>query len=167
LPLRKYIFKNKNLSKIINLGHYQVFKGITTYTCISLFEKNKTFEYIGYSEYSNFYNFAIIHYNDVFIDNKMYFSEINGLLKKILSNTNSSHAIVKNGYATLNDDVFIKDNFPIEIQPLIKIIKASTGKQKTALYPYDKNGKLICFKNLNPHTQQYLVKNLKYSNRND
>ncbi|MDR2624494.1 MAG: hypothetical protein LBC39_08055 [Methanobrevibacter sp.] len=102
-----------------------------------------------------------IPYQDIFIDNKIYFSKINGLLKKILSSGINKHAICKNGYATLNDNVFIKDNFPDEIQPLIRVLKGSTGKYKFCIYPYNKDGKLIGFDMLNNNTREYLEKNLK------
>ena len=47
--------------------------------------------------------------------------------------------MVKNGFATLADGVFI-GNIPFE-QYTIDIIKASTGKWQKAFYPYDKAGK--------------------------
>jgi adenine-specific DNA-methyltransferase len=47
---------------------------------------------------------------------------------------------VKNGFATLADDVFISNAFPFESMT-IPVIKASTGKWRKAFYPYDKHGK--------------------------
>ncbi|MCD8041326.1 MAG: hypothetical protein LUF82_07405 [Clostridia bacterium] len=63
-------------------------------------------------------------------------------MKKIFNNLSHSNLMVKNGYATLCDKVFIGD-FNFESDYLIPVIKASTGKQSKIFYPYDKNGQLI------------------------
>lgn len=49
---------------------------------------------------------------------------------------------VKNGYATLADDIFI-DNLPEFSEYTIPILKGSTGQWKKCLFPYDRNLKLI------------------------
>ncbi|MDY6017662.1 MAG: hypothetical protein SPI97_08620, partial [Oscillospiraceae bacterium] len=64
------------------------------------------------------------------------------LLKKILTNFGNSDILVKNGYATLCDKVFI-GNFNFKSKYIIPVIKSSKGLKQQIIYPYDKNAKLI------------------------
>ena len=49
---------------------------------------------------------------------------------------------VKNGYATLCDDVFI-GTFDFDSKYIIPVIKASRAEEKQIIYPYNKYGELI------------------------
>lgn len=61
---------------------------------------------------------------------------------------------MKNGYATLCDDVFI-GSFPFKSKCIIPVVKASRGEIKQIIYPYDKNGKLIIEEELSKEKELY------------
>lgn len=144
--LRHYIFFNRNLLELIDLEHYQAFEGATTYTLISLFEKGVKNDEFIYSHYNESLRqkeeIARLKFEEAFIDNCIYLADKRALqmLKDIKKGVIGKYASVKNGFATLADNVFIKDDFPFE-QFIIPVIKASTGKWLKAFYPYDKQGK--------------------------
>lgn len=158
--LRKYIAQERNLEVIADLGHYQPFS-VTTYTTITKFYKSKKFEKCKYYKY-DIQNekpkfIANIPYDELFMDEKIILSQKNNNLKEILNYTpNKINVIVKNGFATLNDNIFIQEKFPFK-NHVIRVIKASTGEWKQCIYPYDENGQLIPFKNLDNSIQKYFL----------
>lgn len=82
--------------------------------------------------------------DDYYIFGNFYFSkkENLNLLKKIFLNKKHCNISVKNGYATLCDNVFIND-FNFFSNYIIPVIKASKGIEKKIIYPYEKDGLLI------------------------
>lgn len=166
LELRKYIFENKNLTKVIDLEHFQPFDA-TTYTIISLFEIGNSNHQIEYYTYDITQKKAKraenLDYSEVFIGGKMYFSKKENLklLKEIESynDKNKANFDVKNGFATLADDVFINDfNFK---DGTISVFKASTGKWHRCIFPYDEKGNPIGLEKLRQNSKlyDYLIKN--------
>lgn len=145
--LRKEIVKNNLLSKVVDLKHFQAFN-VTTYTAIVILDKNKKdnkVEFQNFDERNLKASFCEkLSYDDFYICDKFYFgkSEDSVLLKNIFENSYSSDIEVKNGYATLCDNVFIGD-FDFSSKYIIKALKASTGKFKSMIYPYDENGKIL------------------------
>ena len=99
--------------------------------------------------------------SDVYINNNFYLATQKALksFSQIVSSLYPSFAKVKNGFATLADNVFINESFPFE-EFTIPVIKASTGKWYKAFFPYDTNGKpiekSIIFNN--SHIADYLEK---------
>lgn len=146
--MRQYILNNKNLVSITDFGHYQVFENATTYTLISLFSKNHNsnqFDYYvfdGQSHHRNFIDNLSVY--DCYIDSYFYLADKKHLclLKDIKQKQSPRYVSVKNGFATLADDVFIGDDIPSS-SITIKTLKASTGKWYNCLFPYDKKGKLL------------------------
>lgn len=138
--LRKYISYHHNLLKLIDLGHFQAFEA-TTYTMISLFEKDVRHEVFEYQKYGDTHS-EKLKIEETIIGNMMYLSDKKTLkeLRNIYTTVYKQYVQVKNGFATLADSVFIGEKFPFE-KFLIPTIKASTGKWYMAFYPYDKNGK--------------------------
>lgn len=143
--LRSYVSIYRNLLGVIDLGHYQAFKA-TTYTLISLFQKGVRNDDFAYSEFNpgNCGKTFIcrISYNDVSINGCFYLADTLTLnsLRAIFTGGAKKYVSVKNGFATLADDVFISSDFPFASY-LIPVIKASTGKWYRAFFPYDKAGK--------------------------
>lgn len=140
--LRTHIKLFHNLSGAIDLGHYQAFNAMT-YTLISRFDKNfnKSIDYKTYDgELHSVCDY--LEYEDFFIGDKIYLSnsETLSMLRQIkLSKIASPLIKVKNGFATLADKVFIGDfDFP---EHTIPVIKGSTGKWHTCVYPYNNIGK--------------------------
>lgn len=161
--LRGYIKENRNMELLMDLGHYQPFN-VTTYTTICKICNNRKFENCKYYKYNLKTGrpdyICDINYNDLFIDNKIILSTDNSKYCKYLNfEVNRNPKVqVKNAFATLNDKIFIQDDFEFK-DNVINVIKASTGKWKKCIFPYDNNGKLIKFDNLNQDIQEYFNKN--------
>lgn len=141
--LREYIFLNRNLSGVIDLGHFQPFDAMT-YTLISRFKNGQRlegFEYYNFDEKILDKNFQEnLPFDFIKIGNGIFLSKRENLelLRKIKVSNLPSYVSVKNGFATLADKVFIGD-FDFH-EGTIPILKASTGMWSRCIYPYDKNG---------------------------
>lgn len=146
--LRLYILEKQNLVSLVDLGHFQPFENATVYTLISLFskdKKDKNFDYYTYDSINHNRKFCDrISLDDCFIDSYFYLSDKEnlGILQDIKSKKYPTYVSVKNGFATLADNVFIGNNIP-ESNITIDTLKASTGKWYKCLFPYDKKGKLL------------------------
>lgn len=177
-PFRKYLKDNNILSDIVTLGHERVFKNATTFTIITELDKNKLEEDKG--------NVSLYRYNpetkDIdYIANRplsvftvggcFYFNddiETINLIKEIEKKEFKKVVIVKNGFATLKDKLFVIDeDIPIHdkkywLNDLIPVIKASTGEYKWMVFPYDikNNLKPLKFEELSEHTQEFLNKRI-------
>ncbi len=144
--LRRHIMKCQNLVALIDLGHFQAFDKITTYTLISHFQKsynNNSFDYYTYQADTKSLNFVQrLDLQDIYIDSYFYLGNKDDLatLSKIKTIKCDKYVSVKNGFATLADSVFIGDNVP-ESPITIKVIKGSTGKWYKCIFPYDEKGK--------------------------
>lgn len=154
--LREYIAQHKNLVSLVDLAHKQVFGGFTTYTIISTFSNNSQNDSFDYFIYDNVYSLTHVgklSYDDAYIDNCFYLANKETLSKLKEIKCNSEKKVkVKNGFATLCDDVFIGDNIP-QSEITFPILKASKGTWTKCLFPYDKNG--------DPLTNEELYKNEK------
>ena len=143
--LRQYILQHHNLIKLIDLGHYQAFEA-TTYTMISLFEKDVEHDSFTYCLYQEQNPHIIVQdcltVEETMIEGMMYLADHKTLseLRNMYTTNYRQYVQVKNGFATLADPVFISASFPFE-ELVIPTIKASTGKWYKAFYPYDHDGK--------------------------
>ncbi|WP_245579602.1 HsdM family class I SAM-dependent methyltransferase [Mycoplasma leonicaptivi] len=163
--MRQYFCENKLIKKIVDLKHFQAFNA-TTYTAITLLDKNNTENFIKYFEYDDkvfepkFIDFLKI--DDFYINKSFYFNKKSKLinLKEILNNNKMDKVEVKNGLATLCDKVFIQD-FKINSDFILPIIKASRAKYTKIFYPYDENGILINIDEIKKDSEifNYLLKN--------
>ncbi len=145
--MRHYIIDNKLLECLCDLKHFQPFKAIT-YTTIVTLNKSLKFDTVKYYEFDENilkpYYVDTLKISDYFINNNFYFSKIEklNLLKKIIYNSNKANVFVKNGYATLADNVFISD-FDFDSKYIIPVVKASRGKWTKVFYPYNKDSQLV------------------------
>lgn len=166
INFREYIFKNRNLTKIVDLGHHQVFDAMT-YTMITLFNKSKKVDYLEYYIYDvdnkKPKKYDTLDYTDIFINGKMYIGNKDSLLLlHNLENYNKdvkNDIYVKNGFATLADDIFI-GNFKTN-NLVIDVLKASTGRWYKCIFPYSKEGvplEISHIKN-NPKIYKHLLDN--------
>lgn len=141
--LRTYVRAYHCLHKFADLGHFQPFAA-TAYTAISLFVKGEAAKYVEYHVFNkDIMSFQIVDtlsYDDIFIDNKLYFSraESLGKLRRVKCSLVRQYVIVKNGFATLADKVFFGD-LPFD-SFTIDVLKASTGKWVRGLFPYHNDG---------------------------
>jgi len=162
--MRDYIMDTRCLYNVCDFGHKQVFENATTYVAICVFRKFKDQlikrQYVWYRNTQNLKtkDGVVVTYDDMCIDGKFYFGTPDQLKRmheiieygKGLKGEDKAFE-VKNGYATLADDVFIQEDkgqtlrIYHELRPwnVIPVIKSSTGKQAWCYYPYGKDGKLM------------------------
>ena len=153
-----------HLIKIVNFDHFQIFKDVTAYTAITFLQKENTANFLYAENFKN--DFKNIEYKKIsaqhmrperweFFDEK-YLDKIIKLNKKY--STLQEVANIHYGIATLKDDIYIFspkktdkdyfyfDNFKIERDLCVSIIKASTYKGENQnfflIFPY-KNEKII------------------------
>ena len=163
--LREYILQNGNLLELIDLEHFQAFDA-TTYTLISLFEKGCRHESFLYSVYDGptrcKKHIEQLKLRQVFIDGEFYLAKSPALLllQDIRTGIFPRRAVVKNGFATLADSVFINTKFTF-VNHTIPVVKASTGKWYSAFYPYDNDGRPLTYNELcrEKHVGEYLENN--------
>lgn len=103
--------------------------------------------------------------NKCFINDTFYVGnsiELKQLREVIENKSKEQKVFVKNGFATLNDKLFIFNENDVENNiidsNIIYIYKASTGKTYKGIYPFDKNGKPLKFKDFNKQVQEILIK---------
>ncbi len=144
--MRRYIMHFQNLTSLIDLGHFQAFDKITTYSLISHFKRShnsSAFNYYTYNRKDNCCEFVeCLTLQSAYIDSCFYLGRRRDLamLRNIKTTKCPKYVSVKNGFATLADDVFIGDNVP-ESQITIRAVKGSTGKWYKCLFPYNEHGK--------------------------
>ena len=156
--MRDYIAEHRNLEYVEDYGHYQLFENATTYVAITRFnkERNDEVEYVTMertNDNDGFWKGSIkVSYEDMNIDGKFYFSVKSQLdkMREIVEYGKSQKKgekkfQVKNGFATLADDIFIPGDVPWNMRTkyVIPVMKSSTGKWTECVYPYDETGKLI------------------------
>lgn len=144
---RKYLFDGRLISKIYDYGHKQVFENATTYVEITTIIRPGMTRRPNYFEYGEEGKDRrmMIPWDSVSIDGKFYFvgSYVYRAIKKIQDNK-VRKIRVKNGYATLADDVFVIGDTPWNGGDyVIPVVKSSTGNWTWCIYPYDKDGKLV------------------------
>lgn len=163
--LREYIKESQTMELIMDVGHYQPFD-VTTYTTICKIVNGSTFgtcKYYKYDIKSGRPEFICdIKYEDLFVDGNIILSSDNSKFYTILSyeNKKQPRVLVKNGFATLNDKIFIQNSFPFSGNQ-IDVIKGSCGEWKKCIYPYDENGKLIPFDKLDKEVQKYFNEHME------
>lgn len=152
--MRDYVMANRYLYSVRDFGHAQVFENATTYVAICVFRKFKNPEWqpknVLYGK--GMEDPITVSYDDMCIDGKFYFGTHNQLkeMREIIEYGKSLKKEdkafeVKNGFATLADDIFIGTDFTwLSEDYVISVIKASNKKWTTCIYPYDKEGKLVC-----------------------
>jgi adenine-specific DNA-methyltransferase len=144
---RSHFLRERLLTKVVDLKHYQPFEA-TTYTAIMVLSKGNNKDMVGFYEYDAQKGKIVfvdnIKYSGIYINGAYYFAENNALsAARGIMARNPSRGIfdVKNGFATLYDDFFIGDlGFD---DYTIPIVKASTGRISTCFFPYDENGGVV------------------------
>ena len=173
--LRKFIAKNRNISQVIDLEHFQAFEA-TTYTIISIFNNSKINNEVDYfvidGEKRKPQFIERLDFSKAFINKKFYFSSSDDLnwlwdIEEKYQSRTTSDIVVKNGFATLADQVFIGD-FSFS-NYLIDVLKASTGKWYKAIFPYNNQGYPINIEQLKEDSElfTYLLENRKLLMRRD
>lgn len=163
---RNYLKESKTLLEIYQYGHYKVFEGINTYTCITLLSKTpKTNSMFicnrNTSETELHFILTMENLEDCMIDGKIYLTdeitlEILSDISKI-DKKDENRIRVKNGFATLNDKFFIIDDYPNKKDKnIITVYKASNGETHYFFYPYDENGKPMSLIEINSELVEFM-----------
>lgn len=145
--MREYFIQNNLLKTVVDLQHFQPFSA-TTYTAITILQNDRDEHDVEYYRFDS--NNLIPYYvdtlnsEDYYISKNYYFATKEELktLNKIYYNCGQCDILVKNGYATLCDPVFIHD-FTFDSQYIIPVIKASKGIKQKIFFPYNKDSTLI------------------------
>ena len=146
--LREYLVKNRHIERIIDFKSEKVFPNVSTYCCITIYNKKEKESFI--------YNDKTINYSD--INNNEYNIFVNP------ENNNSIKlqdiSIIKNGIATLRDKIYIHKERKYD-EPCWKPIKTA-GKDIWCIFPYTPEAVVFEeeeFKRDNPETYKYLLSN--------
>jgi len=161
---RHFIESTGHLTKLIDLGHYQPFDFVT-YTTIGVFDfaqRSHKFAFAKYQSNGNIAWIDTLHMQDIVCNGKFFLGQgEQSQAKQIQSYVpkQSGLFVVKNAYATLADSVFIKESFEFGAKSkyIIDVCKASTQEWKQCIYPYEDNGNLVGFAELDKPLQQYLL----------
>ncbi|MCM1067178.1 MAG: SAM-dependent methyltransferase [Muribaculaceae bacterium] len=142
--MREYIVEHRNLVSVIDLGHFQPFKA-TTYTMIALFRKGRRADAFDCHRYLPDSSGKALVGRIPFEAEAV---KAGFILADTITRENMRRmamaavpraAVVKNGFATLADSVFIGSDLPFD-DFTIPVLKASTGRWSRAFYPYDAAG---------------------------
>lgn len=154
--MRNYFYTTKKLAYILQFGNEKVFYNATTYTCITVVVNNKKENWFN-CQLCKDCSFDNLTLDDIFINGNFYLGKIKQLnnLRQILeSNIKDVKVKVKNGFATLNDKLFIDKDGKLR-ENYIPVVKASTGQSHTCFFPYDKEGKPLKINEINEQTLVY------------
>ena len=167
--LREYLKNYSAVISIIDMKHEKVFDNATTFTMITEIGDKIHNEVTPVYEYNNgvlkiVNNSHISHY---MYDDKFYFkgNETLKIIKEINSVATDEMFDVKNGFATLNDKLFIGNADEmrgiLDDTNIIFCTKASKNTLQSIIYPYDKNGKSLEFEELSIPIQTKLLERAK------
>jgi len=170
--LRSYLIDNNYPIEIIDFRDVQIFKGVTSYTCITHIRTNvhsSSIQYVRLNDENTLFDHHFSNYNSsLFHDGKPWRireASIDSVIEK-LENTGTklSHWKIRNGLATLKNDIFFfkpdyedetyfyrtyqQKKFAIEKEICIKVAKPNIIKNETelsenieqAIFPYEING---------------------------
>lgn len=175
---RNYLIENRLIKKIVNFLHYKIFDNFSTYTAITILNKKCELDNFEYYEYNgkNIIFKKYVKYKN--LENIWNFQD------RIYINKNnyklSDYYQFLNGFATLSDNIFIKEKNDkiltiLETELLYPILKASKMKEKIVIFPYKVNKELKLIKHFNeeelkknyPNIYNYFLQNKeKLLNRN-
>ena len=144
--MRKHLYVRHMITEVYDYGHTQVFENATTYVEITVIKSNGLLNnYVKYGTPELGEKKWMIPYDSIELDGKFYFADY--MERRILEEVNAHHKgniKVKNGYATLADDVFVIGDTPWNLgEYSVPVVKSSTGNWTWCIYPYDKEGKLV------------------------
>ena len=167
---REYIFKNNLLDRVFDYKGERVFKNATTFSMITVLYKyrkeNDEYRRVNVHDATEHASMTLPIEKWV-IDGKFYFTldrKAFDTLWKIKTKRTKKYVSVKNGFATLNDKLFIFDDtgdetvYPINNDNIRYCTKASTGEQKMIIYPYDKQDNPLKFDEIGKKAKEILLK---------
>ncbi len=142
---RTHLARNGTLTSVVDFGHHQAFDA-TTYSLIARIDGHSQGPEVAYHEYDPRQAAAVYQYNVRFAEAHMpsgiFFGQSAELadFRRIVSSESDGQpaVVVRNGFATLADGVFIGD-FAFA-DGIIPVVKASTGQVRQCVFPYQPDG---------------------------
>lgn len=156
LMLREYLIKNKLISEIIDFKSEKVFENVSTYCCITVFNKKEK-EYLIYNEKQ-------IQYSDIINKEYNIFNIGSDKPKKTINDICN----IKNGIATLRDKIYVHKSKLYEETCWREITNGV--KVLWCIYPYNDKCEILeedVFKRDNPLTYKYLEENKEELGKRD
>ena len=152
--MRKYIVNNNLLTKVIDFKHKQVFNGYTTYTSITVLDNSRP--YISSLVYEDETGEQTRLYDYIWLNNAFCFADSGKVRKfrEIYELQFDGFCKVRNGYATLLDKFFVNNSEMPENDYMIDACKASTLKMYKCFFPYDKNGDIVDFSDIETRNEK-------------
>ena len=153
--MRSHVRSHGLLAEVVDMGHFHVFKGVSTYTLVTLFSGagSAGFTYSVFDDVTcDKAVICTLSSADAFIDDRLYFGTHAQLqtLRQIRSSRFPKHFTVKNGFATLANSLFFNDDIPLS--PFtIPVLKASRGRWYKGFFPYDAYGHPVTVDELKAH----------------
>lgn len=170
--LRQFLYKQNIISKIYNFDTDKLFDNATTFTCITVLDKNKNINDNIKTYHGNFDEINRCHFinrEDLYINNKIFTRIESNVIKNILEykvKDKGKQFAVKNGLATLKDKLFVIEKTDkdasidtyVELynDTIIDCVKASKGEYKYIICPYDSNGNPLKYEGLCLYTRNLL-----------
>jgi len=147
---RKEVIESRTIKEIIDFKHEKVFPGTSVYTCITVFTKEPKTALV--------YNGEKVEYENIVGPEYNIFSAMNQANEKNQTKKLSEICRIKNGVATLCNEVYIHSQKLYE-EPCWRKCKTSTG-DKWIIYPYEETTAKVVeeeeLKRTNPKTYEYL-----------
>lgn len=159
-PMRNDLRASRGISRIVDLGHEQVFDGIASYVAITKLTavRNDTlryetvdayrYEHVSYDDDDSVSDATApstsahldIPYDDAFIGDALMPvpQSMRVDIADIVCGNHDTGIRVRNGYATLLDGFFVRDDDVFGEDVTIPCVKASTGERHRIVFPYDK-----------------------------
>lgn len=149
-PMRDDLRESHGISRIVDFEHEQVFEGITSYVAIvrltAAESDTMTYETVdayrcgrdGDGECSSAH--LDIAYDDAFIGDALMPVDpaLRDDIADIICSDHDAGIRVQNGYATLLDGFFVRNDDVFGDDVTIPCVKASTGECHRIVFPYDK-----------------------------
>lgn len=163
MNMRDYVRANRCLRGIVDLGHYQPFDAMAYTAIVTLCRGNggSGFLYSTYGGEHLVRKVCRLTYEEAFFLDILHIGDKDDLksFREIVLSEVPRYVDVKNGFATLADDVFMAEDFPFS-EYVIPVLKASTGKWRKCFFPYDMSGRPIPKETLfqNKAIKEYLSK---------
>lgn len=170
---REWLLEKDGIISITDMQHKKVFKEATTFTMITELGNwyhNETTKVYAFNEEGICKEVNNVPLKEYTIGDKsnFYFKDKHtlGTLRNIgLYDSLEKMFEVKNGFATLNDKLFIGDTSEmcgiLDDPNIIFCTKASKDILQSIIYPYDKNGKSVKFEELSKPIQTKLLERAK------
>lgn len=159
---RDYLNETKTLRSYYDFGHTQVFPKVTTFVGITTIDNSKhSDDFLLTQKIEDTTITSRLSYTKCMANGRIWWStpliqnveETYDCIQNICNYDGMKTVFVKNGFATLNDKLFLTD---LDNEDTIPVMKLSKGQQGKMVFPYDGNRPKE-FDELNEDTQQELL----------